>query len=88
MKAYADCVSATTTRDSPWYVVPADNKATWLIISQIILNTLEELKLDYPKLTKHTARSYWRFGNYWRSRIDPQSFWWALISFGAELVED
>ncbi|MEA2657593.1 MAG: hypothetical protein QOF64_171 [Candidatus Binatota bacterium] len=53
MKAYADCVSATTTRDSPWYVVPADNKANaWLIISQIILNTLEELNLDYPKLSK------------------------------------
>ena len=50
MKTYAGCVSATTTRDSPWYVVPADDKANaWLIISQIILNTLEELKLDYPK---------------------------------------
>jgi PPK2 family polyphosphate:nucleotide phosphotransferase len=53
MKAYAGCVSATTTRDSPWYIVPADDKANaWLIISQIILNTLEELKLDYPKPTK------------------------------------
>ncbi len=39
--------------DSPWYIVPADDKANaWLIISQIILNTLEELKLDYPKLSK------------------------------------
>ena len=57
MKAYADCVSATTTRDSPWYVVPADNKANaWLIISQIILNTLEELKLDYPKTSKATPQ--------------------------------
>jgi polyphosphate kinase 2 (PPK2 family) len=47
MKAYAGCVSVTTTRDSPWYIVPADDKANaWLIISQIILNTLEELKLD------------------------------------------
>jgi PPK2 family polyphosphate:nucleotide phosphotransferase len=53
MKAYAGCVSATTTRDSPWYIVPADDKANaWLIISQIILTTLEELKLDYPKLSK------------------------------------
>ena len=46
MKAYAGCVSATT-------IVPADDKANaWLIISQIILNILEELKLDYPKLSK------------------------------------
>ena len=53
MKSYAGCVSATTTRDSPWYIVPADDKANaWLIISQIILTTLEELKLDYPKLSK------------------------------------
>ena len=53
MKAYAACVSATTSRNSPWYVVPADDKAnTWLIISQIILETLEELKLDYPKSGK------------------------------------
>lgn len=53
MKAYAACISATTTRDSPWYVVPADDKANaWLIISEVILNTLENLKLDYPKPSK------------------------------------
>jgi PPK2 family polyphosphate:nucleotide phosphotransferase len=50
MKAYEDCLSATSTRDAPWYVVPADDKQnTRLIVSQIILKTLEGLKLAPPK---------------------------------------
>jgi PPK2 family polyphosphate:nucleotide phosphotransferase len=53
MKAYEDCLSATSTTDSPWYAVPADNKRNArLIISQIILDTLRGLKMEYPKLTK------------------------------------
>jgi polyphosphate kinase 2 (PPK2 family) len=53
MKAYQACLSATSTTDSPWYAVPADDKRnTRLIISQIILGTLKGLKMEYPKLTK------------------------------------
>lgn len=53
MKAYEACMSATSTRQSPWYVVPADDKPnTWLIISQIILDTLEALKMEYPKMSE------------------------------------
>ena len=52
MKAYEACLSATSTRHAPWYVVPADDKANArLIVSQIILDTLEELPIDYPKLS-------------------------------------
>ena len=41
MKAYEECLSATSTRDAPWYVVPADDKENArLIVSQIILDTL------------------------------------------------
>ena len=50
MKAYEECLSATSTRDAPWYVVPADDKENArLIVSQIILDTLEGLKMTYPK---------------------------------------
>jgi len=50
MQAYEDCLSATSTADSPWYVVPADNKKnTRLIVSQIILDTFAELDMAYPK---------------------------------------
>jgi PPK2 family polyphosphate:nucleotide phosphotransferase len=52
MKAYEACLGATSTRRSPWYVVPADDKANArLIISQIVLETLKGLKLEYPKLS-------------------------------------
>jgi PPK2 family polyphosphate:nucleotide phosphotransferase len=50
MRAYEECLSATSTRDSPWYVVPADDKENArLIVSQIVLDTLEELEMTYPK---------------------------------------
>jgi PPK2 family polyphosphate:nucleotide phosphotransferase len=53
MKAYEDCLSATSTRHAPWYVVPADDKENArLIISQIILDTLKSLKLSYPEPTR------------------------------------
>jgi len=55
MKAYAACVSATSLSEAPWYVVPADDKQdARLIVSQIVLDTLESLKLSYPKAsTEH-----------------------------------
>jgi len=56
MKAYEKCLSATSTRHSPWYVVPADDKENArLIVSRIVLDTLEELKMTYPK-TSATRR--------------------------------
>jgi len=50
MKAYEKCLSATSSRDTPWYVVPADDKENArLIVSQIVLDTIEALKMTYPK---------------------------------------
>jgi PPK2 family polyphosphate:nucleotide phosphotransferase len=50
MKAYEECLSATSTGDAPWYVVPADDKENArLIVSQIVLDTLDALKMSYPK---------------------------------------
>ena len=50
MQAYEACLSATSTKKAPWYVVPADDKKnTRLIISQIILDTLKALKMSYPE---------------------------------------
>jgi len=52
MKAYEECLGATSTREVPWYVVPADDKENArLIVSQIILDTLEGLEMSYPKTT-------------------------------------
>jgi PPK2 family polyphosphate:nucleotide phosphotransferase len=53
MKVYEKCLSATSTRDSPWYVVPADDKeSARLIVSQIVMETLKSLKMRYPKTSK------------------------------------
>ncbi|MHB8428262.1 MAG: ADP-polyphosphate phosphotransferase, partial [Acidiferrobacterales bacterium] len=50
MKAYEDCLGATSTGNAPWYIIPADDKEnSRLIISQVILDTLEGLRMAYPK---------------------------------------
>ena len=52
MKAYEECLSATSTDHAPWYAVPADDKDdARLIVSQIVLDALGELKMAYPKTT-------------------------------------
>jgi PPK2 family polyphosphate:nucleotide phosphotransferase len=55
MEAYEACLSATSTHHAPWYVVPADDKENArLIVSQIVLDSLNELKMAYPKTSpKH-----------------------------------
>jgi len=53
MHAYEECLSATSTRNAPWYIVPADDKRnTRLIVSQIIVDTLASLEMTYPKVNK------------------------------------
>jgi len=52
MTAFEECLGATSTSDVPWYVVPADDKENArLIVSQIVLDTLEGLNMSYPKTT-------------------------------------
>jgi PPK2 family polyphosphate:nucleotide phosphotransferase len=49
-KAYEDCLSATSTDHAPWYVVPADDKDNArLIISQVVVDILQDLKMAYPR---------------------------------------
>lgn len=50
MTAYEACLNATSTAHAPWYVVPADSKKNArLIVSQIILDSLKDLKMEYPQ---------------------------------------
>ena len=47
--AYEECLSNTSTDHSPWYVIPADDKLNArLIISEVIINALKELDMQYP----------------------------------------
>lgn len=51
MQAYEACLSATSSKKSPWYVVPADDKKNArLIVSRIILDTFKALKMSYPEI--------------------------------------
>ena len=52
MEAYQACLQATSTHHAPWYIVPADEKDNArLIVSRIVLDALEGLKMAYPKTT-------------------------------------
>jgi len=57
MRAYEACLNATSSHHAPWYVVPADDKeSARLIVSQIVLDALKELKMAYPKTTAKGRR--------------------------------
>ncbi len=52
MEAFEDCLHATSSKAAPWYVVPADDKRNArLIISRVVIERLESLKMSYPKLS-------------------------------------
>ena len=53
MRAYEQAMSATSTENSPWYVIPADDKKNArLLISQIVNDTLASMDLHYPRLDR------------------------------------
>ncbi len=57
MKAFEDVFSNTSTKWAPWYIVPADNKwFTHVVISDIIVKTLQSLNLRYPEVTEEHKR--------------------------------
>jgi hypothetical protein len=50
--AYEEMVRATSTEYAPWYVVPADHKhVAWLVVAEAIVEALQGLKVEYPKIT-------------------------------------
>jgi PPK2 family polyphosphate:nucleotide phosphotransferase len=52
MSAYADALAATSTKEAPWYVVPANCKRNcYLFVASLLVETLEGLKMRYPRLT-------------------------------------
>jgi polyphosphate kinase 2 (PPK2 family) len=56
-KCYEETINNTASKYAPWYVVPSDKK--WfsrLVISEVILNTLKSLGLEYPKLSEEQEK--------------------------------
>jgi PPK2 family polyphosphate:nucleotide phosphotransferase len=57
VKVYEHCLTATSTDHAPWYAVPADDKDNArLIVSRILIDTLDDLKMAYPKSTPKRLR--------------------------------
>jgi PPK2 family polyphosphate:nucleotide phosphotransferase len=57
VQAYEECLSATSSHRAPWYIIPADDKDNArLIVSRIVLDALNELKMAYPKTTAKRER--------------------------------
>ena len=53
MKAYHQMLEATHTENSPWYVIPADDKKNArLIVCQLMLNQMQKLHMDYPTVSE------------------------------------
>lgn len=59
MKAYEDMITHTSTKESPWYVVPADHKwFTRLAVASVVVETLESLKLKYPEVRPEVRKQF------------------------------
>jgi PPK2 family polyphosphate:nucleotide phosphotransferase len=57
-KCYQEAISATSKKYAPWFIIPADHK--WymrLAVSQIIVDTMKNLPIDYPKLNEEQIKS-------------------------------
>lgn len=58
-KAFEDAINATATRESPWYVVPADHK--WYmryLVSEILCDTLIDMDPQYPEVTSERLAEF------------------------------
>lgn len=71
--AYQEALSHTSKPWAPWYVVPADNKpAMQAIVSQIVLDNLQQLPLRYPKLTVRDQEALPEYEQLLSSAIKPK----------------
>jgi len=53
MEAYEDMIQNTSTEESPWYVIPADNKSyARIAVASAIIHALDQMELEYPKVSK------------------------------------
>jgi PPK2 family polyphosphate:nucleotide phosphotransferase len=63
MRAYGHCLAATSAHHAPWYAVPADDKDNArLIVSQILMDALDDLKMAYPRSTPKRRRELLAIG--------------------------
>ena len=55
---YQEMICQTSSKDAPWFVVPADHKwFTRLVVSSVIIHALEDMKLSYPEVSEEKRRA-------------------------------
>jgi len=58
MDAYEQTIRHTASKYAPWYVVPADNKCfTRLVVAAAIVESMNALDLEYPKLDEEQLKA-------------------------------
>jgi PPK2 family polyphosphate:nucleotide phosphotransferase len=56
-RAYEEAIAATSTKNAPWYIIPADDKwFTRLAVATVIKEEFEKLKLEYPTVPPSERR--------------------------------
>ncbi len=62
MKAYTECINATSSPKAPWYVIPADDKRNMrLMVAQTIEQHLSELDMHYPIISEETKADFKKY---------------------------
>jgi hypothetical protein len=57
MRAYGDCLSATSTREAPWYIVPPTTEDARLIVSEVLLSALKGAETALSKPAPNTEKN-------------------------------
>jgi PPK2 family polyphosphate:nucleotide phosphotransferase len=56
--AFEDAISATSTKKSPWYIIPADRKpVARAMVAEIIVSAIKDMKLEYPKISEEQKKA-------------------------------
>ncbi len=70
MQVYGQCITETSTHHAPWYAVPADDKENArLIVSQILMDAFDDLRMDFPKTTPKRLKELQVIGKQLRKKM-------------------
>jgi PPK2 family polyphosphate:nucleotide phosphotransferase len=73
MAAYEELIRETSTDYAPWYVIPADHKhVAWVIVSAAIVEAIEALKPDFPKIAGQALKELKKAERALRAEGDEQ----------------
>lgn len=74
MSAYEEALEATSTEESPWYIIPADKKwFTRIAVGKIIVDALNTLNPQYPVLSEQQQEKLADYKEWLESSFPPQN---------------